>query len=240
MFGNTDSLNEHLKYTTTEWSSSEYYKKVQEYLTKVGIKNFIDIGSCSGGVSDLLFDAIPSLQKAILVEPMPENFEFINNRIQNDDRRNVINKALFYGEDFVQLGKVRSNVGGWSYQSSEFTTKVKTITLEKIIEEYKTFFNGDIDFVKIDIEGAEYNLIQNSEVLKTIPYLEIEFHPNDEYGINYQNNSYLNDTWGIFVQKYLPNHTLIYGGKNEKFLWPNGEQVIYDGSGFFVLTELLK
>lgn len=241
MFGVTHSLNDHLTYTITEWNSSGYYKKVQDFLINYKIKNFIDIGSCSGGVSDIFFENIPTLKKAVLVEAMPENFNFIIERLKNDNKRKVINKAVFYNQEFIELGRVRTNVGGWSYQSKENAIKIDTITIEKIIEDHKTFFDGEIDFIKIDIEGAEYNVIENSKILKNIPIIEIEFHPNKEYNIDYFDNyQFLNDTWGPFIEKHLPNHTVVYGGKNEKVLWPNGEEVIYDGSALLVLKSLLK
>lgn len=240
MFGITDTLNQHLSYTINEWNTSGYYKKVIDFLKKAEIKNFIDIGSCTGGVSDVFFENIPSLKKAVLVEAMLENYNYITERIKDDKKRQVINKALFYNKDFIELGKVRTNVGGWSYQSTENINVIETITLEDIIKNYKNFFEGEVEFIKIDIEGAEYNFIENSILLKNIPFIEIEFHTNREYGIDYTDEfKFLSDTWGSFVEKHLPNHTVVCGGKTEKFLWPNGEEVIYDGSALLVLKSLI-
>ena len=240
MFGTTDNLNEHLKYSINEWNNSEYYKKVQLYLKENKIKNFIDVGSCSGGVSDVFFNNLPSLEKGILIEAIPENYEYIKNRIGPSEKILFINKALFYNHSHITLGSVRTNVGGWSYQSKSNTIKLETTTLENVIDENKIFLNGGVNFIKIDIEGAEYNIIENSEILKETPFIEIEFHVNDEYNINYSDSKFLSDSWEPFVKKHLPNHTLIHGGKTEKVTWPNGQDVIYDGSGFFVLTRLLK
>jgi len=241
MFGITDTLGGHLEYTTNEWNTSGYYLKVREFLKNFGIKNFIDIGSCSGVVSDILLEDIPTLKRSILVEAMPENFQFISDRIDSDDRRLVINKAIFYNKERINLGRVRNNVGGWSYQSSDDSVSIETSSIEKIIEDYSYFIGDSIDFIKIDVEGAEYNIIENSTALKNVPLLEIEFHPNEEYGMNYlDGKKFLNDSWGPFIDKFLPNHSLVFGGKNESVIWPNGESVIYDGSAFFVLKDLIK
>jgi FkbM family methyltransferase len=234
MFGNTHNLESHLDYTKNEWVSSQYYKKVLDFLKEKKIKNFVDIGACSGGVSDIFFDNIKSLEKCIMVEPIEDNYSFIVNRFKGDNKRLTINKAVYYNSKTINIGHVGSNVGGYSFQSDVNAMEFPTITLEDIIIENREFLDGDIEFIKIDIEGAEYNLIQNSESLKTVPYIEIEFHNNPEYNIYTTTNS-RHDVWGQFIEEYLPNHKLIYGGKNEKVIWPNGQEVVYDGSGFFVL-----
>ena len=235
MFGQTNTLNLHLNYTKNEWVNSHYYKKVLDFLIDKKITNFIDIGACSGGVSDVFFNNIPSLKKCIMVEPIKENYDFIVNMFNNNDNRLTINRALYYNKEIINIGKVGTNVGGYSFQSDKDVSEFITTTLEEIYEDNKDFLGSKIDFVKIDIEGAEYNFIENSEILKTIPYIEIEFHNNSEYGIIEGETRHKN--WGPFCEKYLPNHKLIYGGIDEKVIWSNGEEVIYDGSGFFILKE---
>lgn len=236
MFGNTHNLESHLDYTKNEWINSQYYKKVLDFLINKQINNCIDIGACSGGVADILFEHIESLKKCIMVEPIKNNYDFIANRFKDYNKCLIINKAIYYNTPTINIGHVGSNVGGYSFQSNINTMEFVTITLEEIITETKDFINGPIDFVKIDIEGAEYNFIEHSELLKTIPYIEIEFHNNPEYNIDTSTNV-RHDIWGPFIEKYLPNHKLLYGGKNEKVIWPNGQEVVYDGSGFFILKE---
>ena len=236
MFGNTHNLESHLGYTKNEWVNSQYYKKVLDFLIGKQITNFVDIGACSGGVSDIFFDNIKSLKKCIMVEPIKNNYDFIVNRFKDDDKRLTINKAVYYNSPTINIGNVGSNVGGYSFLSNVNAIEFNTITLEEIITQTKDFIGEPIEFVKIDIEGAEYNFIEHSELLKTIPYIEIEFHNNPEYNIDTTTNV-RHDVWGPFMEKYLPDHKLIYGGKNEKVIWPNGQEVVYDGSGFFILKS---
>lgn len=227
MYGNTNTLNGHVDYTKKEWLSSEYYKEVLNFLSKKEIKSFIDIGSCTGVLCDILFEKIPSINYGVLVEANPNNFQFIKKRLSNFDKIDIINNALFYGKNILEIGEVNNNVGAWSYKSNTNKIEIITITFEDIIS---TFFNsGKLpDFVKIDIEGAEYNFLQNSTKLKDIPYIEIEFHNNDEYGIIEGKTHVRNKIWRPLIEKYLPNHELILGG-NEEF---------YDGSGLFKLKNL--
>jgi len=220
MFGITNTLPNHLEYTKNEWTNSEYYKRVVEILSTNKIKSFIDIGSCSGGLFDILSNKISTIEKGVLVEANPTNFDYIKNRLSSFENIVTINYALFYGVENLDLGFVNNNVGGWSYQSNSNKFQIKTITLENIISNY--FQNSLPDFVKIDIEGAEFNFLENSTILKDIPFIEIEFHPNVEYGLKSENGVFWNEFWRPFISKHLPNHDLIFGG----------EKNFYDGSGF--------
>ena len=73
MYGTTDNLHNHSNYTTIEWSTSPYYTKVIKILLENQIKSFIDIGSCSGAVYEILKKQIPSLCSGILIEANPSN-----------------------------------------------------------------------------------------------------------------------------------------------------------------------
>lgn len=227
MYGNTNTLSNHVEYTKNEWSSSEYYKQVINFLSEKKIKSFVDIGSCTGILYEILLNKIPSIELSVLVEANPNNFNFIKERLNNFEKVNIINNALFYGSETIKIGEVNSNVGAWSYKSNSNNIEIKTITFEEIILEY--FNDSNLpDFVKIDIEGAEYNFIENSTKLKEIPYIEIEFHNNDEYGIFEGSITSRNSIWRPFVEKYLPNHEIILGGQSE----------FYDGSALFKLKEI--
>ena len=62
-----------------------------------------------------------------------------------------------------------------------------------------------MDFVKIDVEGCEYNIIENSSYLKTVKFIEIEFH---NYDINISD----------FIRKNLPSHKIEIFGLNHILL----------------------
>jgi FkbM family methyltransferase len=230
MFGITNNLENHSIYSKNEWTSG-YYKEVINYLKKNEIKSFIDIGACSGVLNEILFSEIESLEKCIMVEAINNNYRFIINKYKKDNIK-VYNKAIFYGKEELELGIVNGNVGAYSYQSSLYSETVKTITIEEIINDSVDFIGSNkVDFIKIDVEGSEYNILENSIILKEVNYIEIEFHNNKEYGILEGQNRF--NFWNDFTKKYLPNHELVLGGGYRKYKWPNGQEVIYDGSGFF-------
>lgn len=197
------NLDDHVNYSREEWSTFEYFINVVDYLKQKNIKTMLDVGGCTGEVTLIMMKNIPSLEKVTILEPIKENYEFIVNRLKNINTVDVINKALFYGKKYISLGQCDDNVGGWSYQyDNNKIDKVKTITLENFT---------NIDFVKIDIEGAEKNVIPRSKSIQDISYIEIEFH--DEL--------IEEDAWKNYVKKYLPNHNIIFSRNQNCFLVKN-------------------
>ena len=51
-----------------------------------------------------------------------------------------------------------------------------------------------VDFIKIDIEGGEFNVIENSSYLQQIRWIDIEFHGNIDVS---------------YVKTYFPNHEIM-------------------------------
>lgn len=200
------TLHEHVNYTENEWKTEKYFINVLNFLKNKNIKKVLDVGGCTGKVSSILFDEIKSIEEIIILEPIEENFNFIKNEISFSSKIKVIQKALFYGSSHVQLGRFDDNVGGWSISHDlGKNNQIETITMEE-------FFN--LDFVKIDIEGSEKNVIENSTYLHNIPYLEIEFHFD------------LFSEWKNYTKENLPNHKLKFSSD------PNRS------NGFFVRTDL--
>jgi FkbM family methyltransferase len=165
-----NTLEEHVKYTKKEWSETEYYVNLLEYLKSKGIKSFIDLGGCVGEVSMILNDNL-NLDVIYIVEPVIENYNFIVNRFTDNENVKVINKALYYGLDTIQLGQMSNdvNVGGWSFSDNHSIDKVTVDTIK--LEEFPI-----CDFIKIDIEGGEHNLIINSENLSKFKFISLELH----------------------------------------------------------------
>lgn len=194
----TSTLEKHKDYTRNEYKDNPYYAFVLKTLKKAKIISMIDAGACTGEVTKMMFRSIPTLKKAYLIEPMEENIEFIKENLKNYDVE-VINKALIYGEETVSFGKLPHNVGGGSV-FLQGDRKVKTIKLEEL---------PVVDFLKMDIEGLEANIIQNSKNLQKIKFLEIEFHHYDELLCHKENRV-------PFVTKWLPNHKVLLDSSDKE------------------------
>lgn len=196
-----------IQYTNQEWNNIPYYLNVIESLRMSKIKSYIEVGACLGVVANILNSKIPTIERCILIEALPSNFTKLCENVKFDKiSLEKFNNAVYYGKDFVSMGNDGSeqsglyNVGGFGIQNiltghheCNKTSPIKTITLEEIIQ-------GDtIDFIKIDVEGAEKNIIENSTALPFIKYMEIELH--DELS---------NDSiYPSFLKQYFPDHIII-------------------------------
>lgn len=195
-----NNLQEHISYTNNEWCNIQYYIDIITYLESKKIKSFIDLDGCTGEVS-IIFNKKLKLDKIYIIEPIIENFNFISKRIEEYWNIFIINKAIYYGNNFIELGQSsdQTNVGGWSFSDSHNLSKVlvETITLEDL---------PICDAIKIDIEGSEENLIMNSQNLKKYKFILLELHGQLIY-------NYL-----TLIKKYLPNHIIRFEFNEQIFL----------------------
>ena len=91
----------------------DIFKPFLSIFKEKNITSFMDVGGCTGEVSNILLDNISTIENGIIFEPQPENYEYIVNNVKSD-KVLVENKALFYGEEYLELSVRDSNVGSWS------------------------------------------------------------------------------------------------------------------------------
>ena len=212
MYYSTLTQKQHKDYTHNEWTNYEYFNEVIKYLKDQNIKSFIDIGGCSGEVSKILIEKIPTIEYGLIFEPDIKNYEFILENV-NSDNVLVENKAVYYGKDKINLS-IKSewkNIGSWSVffneEYPENSIEVRCVELEPYLEKSK------YDFIKIDIEGSEFNLLENSTNLKDIKYIELDIHYHHyDTVVNGKTENMVE-----YLKKYLPNHEIYYYlGEEEK------------------------
>lgn len=105
--------------------------------------------------------------RVISVEASPEHFSCLVENTHDMENVEYVN-AIVIGEDVNKEEKHTKNV--YSNKCSK-----STITISEIMERHGL---DRIDFLKVDIEGAEYELLQNTpiEVLNKIDKIAIEMH----------------------------------------------------------------
>jgi hypothetical protein len=175
-----DPSNDHnLDYKVIDETWNENVYRIHEYQFKDNAV-FLDIGANIGSVS-LYVDNFNKVRdednkiKVYSVEPEPNNLLLLKENIKNNPTENitVINNAIWHEQKTVLI----TNKGGNSSiidERNDESVEVLAITIQDFIDLYGI---DEIDVVKIDIEGAEFDLMINTppETLAKIKYITLEF-----------------------------------------------------------------
>jgi FkbM family methyltransferase len=175
-----DPSNDHnLDYKVIDETWNENVYRIHEYQFKDNAV-FLDIGANIGSVS-LYVDNFNKVRdeynkiKVYSVEPEPNNLLLLKENIKNNPTENitVISNAIWHEQKTVLI----TNKGGNSSiidETNDESVEVLAITIQDFIDLYGI---DEIDVVKIDIEGAEFDLIINTppETLAKIKYITLEF-----------------------------------------------------------------
>lgn len=151
-----------------------------EYLPKFELSNFkgkriLDVGA-HVGLYSLLASAFA--KEVIAIEPHPINYHLLRINMIRNDVKNVIcvRKALWYQKEntFLFDANASSSYSLFPDIVSGLGHYVGTITLEEVVDCF-----GDIDLMKIDIEGAEFTIFEKLEksILSRIHHIVFEVHP---------------------------------------------------------------
>jgi FkbM family methyltransferase len=156
-----------LLHSYTEIFSNELYRfqSVRE------VPLIIDCGS-NIGLSVLFFKAIYPSSKIVAFEPDPNNFLLLQENVRQNHLQNIeLNKAAVWTKD----GEIsfESNESEASHISDNpSSNRVAAVSLRRIMEQYTK-----IDFLKMDIEGAEWEVMKDvKDLLSRVDNLFLEYH----------------------------------------------------------------
>ncbi len=170
------------------------YKPEWFTIDSIDVKTVIDIGSLVGSFTLWAHEQWPHA-KIYSYEPNPQSYELLMKNIQEanvDGRIKSYNIAIWGRDDELQLHRFYDTPGCNSiFEKQPFagtyldSITVKAKKLNSIIEE----IGSKIDFLKIDCEGSEYEILYNldKEKLQKIQFIALEYH---EFDNNEKNNSH--------------------------------------------------
>lgn len=185
------------------------YRSVESIIPTLA-SPILDIGAHIGLFS-IYASALNSKVKIIALEPEPTNFELMKENLKANHCQNITAKnlalipednsekeiKLFLSDDSHNHTTLPPNPLNKSLLDKYITVPATNLT--KLIEKNK------ISLLKIDIEGAEYNIIKSFDksIFKTIQYIALEYH---EFG-----NKRRADLENIIRQngfsvEHFPNH----------------------------------
>ncbi len=155
----------------------------------------------------------------IAFEPDENNFELLKNNIKNFgfEKVEVRQEAVWIENATIQFASEGSMTSHISDNNPEKTIPVKAIRL-------KDYICKPVDFLKIDIEGAEYQvMIDISDRLHFVNHLFLEYHGT------FEQNTELTQIFELLVEKgfkyYIKEATSVYNWP----LYPSKKQgMLYD------------
>lgn len=156
-------------------------RRYADYFPFYEAATIIDVGAHYGYFS--IFAALNSDPEAtiIAVEPAQHNFDILRRNIRDSQVENVypIRAAIagpgMQGETDLYLGRSENASLFREGEGAVETEKVRTITLDTLLQEQDI---EEVDFLKMDCEGAEYGIILEggAPLLDRIHTISMEFH----------------------------------------------------------------
>lgn len=184
-----------------------------DFLVEKQPEVIIDAGANIGLASIYFANKFPDT-KIIAIEPEKDNFELLKTNIAPYPNIIPIQAAL-WGQ-IGEINLVDSGLGSWAFTTEEkgassnstsnLYHKVRAITVDQIIKDYKL---TKIDILKIDIEGAEKEVFMSSKSwIDRVDALIIELHEHIKPGCNqsfYNASKSFNNEWqqgeNVFLSK---------------------------------------
>jgi len=165
-----------------------YHKVYSPYFPFYKECNIIDIGAHRGYFAMYAALNSSSDSKIICLEPSDSNYADLTENIRINKLSNVhaLNKGVLSesGEATLYLYGPANNSILRDYENiihkkSQNSESIQAITLAQIIDTYQL---EKIDFLKIDCEGSEYDILYNleSSVYEKIMVISLEFHDINE------------------------------------------------------------
>ena len=134
----------------------------------------IDCGS-NIGLSIIFFKRMYPNSEIIAFEPDNEIFNILKYNLEQFDINDVklFQKAVWINQESLFFAKTGSLGGHIVYEKAENTIEVQTLRLKDLLSE-------KIDFLKIDIEGPEYDILKDcGESLNNVENIFVEYRePN--------------------------------------------------------------
>ena len=162
--------------------SETFEQDIRKYFKEFEKGIFVDVGANIGKYTIMISNQINNNGKIISIEPHPDNFKILKKNINLNKCKNVIplnfacwNKKgtlkLFSHEDQPLLASAIK-------QSEKYVT-VSAESLDNILKKVKI---KNVDFVKLDVEGAESKVLEGMKTMLKSGKTKIIFEAwNDKY-----------------------------------------------------------
>lgn len=193
-----------------------FFERIYEFSTKNNNPLIIDVGA-NIGISVVFFKSIFPNAQIIALEPDKHIFNYLKRNIQSFNYNNIelLNKAAWTEDTELCFLPDGADGGKIVNSSEENTIRIDAINFNTLLDKYPK-----IDFLKMDIEGAEDCVFPACEKqLVKIDKIFIEYHSksNGEQTLDkilgiLKNNGFKYHIYSIFFTKRPFTETIINSG----------------------------
>ena len=178
----------------------------------------VDLGANVGLFA--LYALTRKCKKCYSVEAHPETFKYL--KINTSDRFDniiTINKAISTVDNMYMDLNSQNSTGLSIYNNpKDYSVKVDSISLSQLIKEYDI---NMIDYLKIDIEGAEYDLLRNIDktyLSNNVKKIALEVHRCSDDDFNFIKSLLLECSFNYIIVRSDDKGTnkMIHAWKKEK------------------------
>ena len=146
---------------TSQRSANSILNLVQNIFAGKPEFAFLDVGSHRGEMTSALLSQFPQA-KAILFEPTPENYEFLKTRFSQNRAIQIFNCALSDIEGTSQFYVAADSATNSLLNPSNSSTNQIQVSIQMLDNIVKASGFEAIDFIKIDTQGNDLNVLQGA------------------------------------------------------------------------------
>ena len=192
-------------------NKSEFKQYIHPFFSRDNIKFVVDAGACHGVNVSVFSDNFFNIKKILMLEPETNNYNNLLTKLNKDKSKIVelktLKKGLWSSCITLELEVSSENSGAHKvvnvHDHQTETEKIQVITIDQI----QATEEKSIDFIKMDIEGAEIEAIKGAinVLIDNKPALAIcVYH-------------FLDDLWKIplLINRINPDYKMYLGHHSE-------------------------
>jgi FkbM family methyltransferase len=165
----------------------EYAPPKEAGLAPESVRTVLDIGA-NVGITALYFSEIFPRASIYAFEPVPDNYALLQKNTANCARIRGFNFGLGAADATLELygSDNPSNFGGFSLHAAGSNVEKKTsVRIRNAAGALQEAGVGEVDVIKIDTEGAEYDILTAlpEQTLRSAKYIVGELHGNKDFAL---------------------------------------------------------
>lgn len=198
------------------WKVS-FHKENDGYLKHYDLKpgdTVIDAGGYEGTFSIYAAKTVGPTGRVIVFEPDTGNCEKLRQNVMLNGLENItiINKALWSKDKKLKFNNKHTAGASFFFNASQYTQEIDAVSLDSELERLGI---SHVDFIKMDVEGAEINAIQGAK--KTLELNNVNLAIATYHIVNGEETSTsveeILDNFGYQSSTEHPEHKTTYGFK---------------------------